>query len=254
MRFIRHIKNIFSLIKFAKTQTDDLPVLVYKHKSLIRRKLGDVDMQLQENKAVNLAKAAPRVRGIVIRPGEVFSFWKLVGSCTKNKGYKAGLTISKGSASSDIGGGMCQFTNLIHWLVLHSPLNIIEHHHHDGVDMFPDYGRVVPFGCGTSIMYNYLDYRFVNNTDITFQIITYTTATHLCGELRASTSLVHSYHVLEEDAHFTKIDDTYYRKNKIIKQVIDKETGNELERTILKQSHAKVMYDEKHIPEAAIKI
>jgi len=215
---------------------------------MIRRILGDVDMQLQENKAVNLALAAKKVNGIVIKPGSLFSFWKLVGSCTKRKGYKEGLIISKGRASSGIGGGMCQFTNLIHWLVLHSPLEIKEHHHHDGLDMFPDYGRKVPFGCGTSIMYNYLDYRFMNNTTQDFQLVIYTTDTHLCGELRTTAPLETSYHVLEEDACFVKKEDAFYRQNTIYKQVVDMHTGNEISREMIKKSNAKVLYDEKFIP------
>lgn len=51
-------------------------------------------MVLQENKAVNLAIAAPKVNGIIIRPNETFSFWKLVGSDSEKKGYKDGLTIT----------------------------------------------------------------------------------------------------------------------------------------------------------------
>ena len=246
MRLFRHVKNILSPAKFAKTKSEPLPILIYKHTSLIRRKLGDVDMQLQENKAANLALAAPKINGILIPPGKTFSFWQLVGPCTQKKGYKEGLTISSGKPAQGIGGGMCQFTNLIHWLVLHSPLDITEHHHHDGVDLFPDYGRKVPFGCGTSIMYNYLDYRFKNNTDSNFQIITYLTQTHLCGELRACSPLESSYHILEEDAHFEKIGEHYYRKNTIVKQTIDKRTGNELSREIIKKSHAKVMYPYPH--------
>lgn len=104
---------------------------------------------------------------------------------SKAKGYRTGLTIANETPSSGIGGGMCQMTNLIHWMILHTPLEIIEHHHHDGFDLFPDFNRQVPFGTGTSIVYNYLDYRFKNNTDQTFQLIIYVTDTHLCGELRA---------------------------------------------------------------------
>ena len=59
----------------------------------------------------------------------------------------------------------CQLSNLLHWMVLHSDLTITEHHHHDRFDLFPDDGRQVPFGMGTSIVYNYLDYR-VTNTSI----------------------------------------------------------------------------------------
>ncbi|MCV4732570.1 VanW family protein, partial [Escherichia coli] len=82
-----------------------------------------------------------------------------------------GLTIAGNEASKGIGGGLCQFTNLIHWMALHTELDIVEHHHHDRLDLFPDYGRQIPFGTGTSIMYNYLDYRLKNNTSITYQIV-----------------------------------------------------------------------------------
>lgn len=51
-------------------------------------------------------------------------------------------------AASGIGGGMCQFTNLIRRMVLHSPLDVVEHHHHSGLDLFPDFNRQVPLGGG----------------------------------------------------------------------------------------------------------
>ena len=247
LRILRRVRDFFKKVKFAKTKGVELPIILYKHSSLIRRKLGNVDMDLQENKATNLSIAAPKINGILIKPGETFSFWSLVGDCKRSKGYKEGMVISSGSPSKGVGGGMCQFTNLLHWLVLHSPLDIVEHHHHDGIDMFPDYGRQVPFGSGTSIMYNYLDYRFKNNTASTFQLITYTTDTHLCGEIRASDHQPFSYKIREEDAHFVEVDNTYFRRNKIIRRVIDKQTGVEVERKTIKQSNARVMYDSEFI-------
>ena len=90
----RHVKDFLHKTRFARERTEDsLPVLVYQHKSLIRRRLGNVNMQLQENKATNLALAVTHIDGLLIRPGEVFSVWKLVGRTTKQKGYKEGLTI-----------------------------------------------------------------------------------------------------------------------------------------------------------------
>lgn len=93
-------------------------------------------MKLQENKATNLSLAAPKINGIIIKPQEVFSFWKLVNKCTESRGYKEGLVIKSGNVDKGIGGGMCQFTNLIHWMILHSPLTIIEQHHHNHIDIF----------------------------------------------------------------------------------------------------------------------
>ena len=241
---IRRIKDLFSREHFAKTiQADPLPIVIYKHNSLIRRKLGNTQMELQENKATNLALATPKVNGILIRPNETFSFWHLVGSTTKAKGYKEGVTIANGQTRAGIGGGMCQFTNLIHWMVLHTPLTIVEHHHHDGIDLFPDYNRQVPFGTGTSILYNYLDYRFKNETDVTYQLVTYVTDTHLCGELRATKELPVKYHIKTENEHFARVGDTVYRRGKVYRTCIDKATGNELSCELIRENNAKVMYE-----------
>ncbi|GMQ57202.1 VanW family protein [Vallitalea sediminicola] len=234
---------------YANTyETRRLPIKIYEHKSLIRRQLGNVDMVLQENKATNLGLAAPRINGIIIKPQEVFSFWRLLGKCTKSRGYREGLVIRSGNTDKGVGGGMCQFTNLIHWMILHSSLTIIEHHHHNQIDIFPDYGRQVPFGTGTSIMYNYLDYQFVNNTDQTFQLITYASNEYLCGELRSEKSLEHSYHIVEQNSYFTQKKDGYYRNNEIYKKEINNRTGNLINKTLVTENHSKVLYDEQYIP------
>lgn len=240
----RKLIDAFSKRKFAVVkQAEKLPVLVYSHNSLIRRRLGNVDMELQDNKAINLSIAAPKVNSVIIRPGETFSFWKLVGATSSKKGYKKGLQIGNGRTMAGIGGGMCQFANLIHWMVLHSPLDIVEHHHHDQFDLFPDFNRQVPFGTGTSIHYNYLDYRFYNPTDITFQLIVYTTEEYLCGELRGERALPYSYHIEVKNEHFEKENDGIYRYGEIYRRVIDKVTGNVVDRELLRSNHARVMYD-----------
>lgn len=242
-QYFRHIKNLFTR-NLATIKSDNLlNFTIYKQSSLIRRKLGNVDPLLQDNKAINLGLASPKVSGILIKPGEVFSFWKLVGSCTTKKGYKEGLMISNGNITKGIGGGMCQFTNLIHWMILHTPMQIIEHHHHDGMDLFPDFGRQIPFGTGTSIVYNYLDYRFKNTTDITFQLIIYTSKEHLNGEVRASKPLDYKYHIKTEDEYFSKENGQVYRNGKVFKNCVDLKTGNLISRELIKINHAKVMYD-----------
>ena len=244
----RKLQDSTSSAVFAKTKSDSLlPFKVYEHKSLIRRRLGNVDMTLQENKAVNLSIAAPKVNKVIIYPGETFSFWHLVGKISEKEGYKTGLTIKSGEPDSDIGGGMCQFTNLIHWLVLHSPLTICEHHHHDGVDLFPDFGRVVPFGTGTSILYNYKDYRFRNDTEMTFQLEVFVDDEYLAGRLLCSDRLAYSYHIYVDDEFFSRENDIVYRNNKIYRKTVDVVSGNAVETEIIKKNHARVMYDTSNL-------
>ena len=245
---MRHIKNILGKEKLAKTkQKELLPVVIYKHNSLIRRKLGNVDLQLQENKAVNLSIAAPKITNIIIKPGETFSLWYLVGKCGKRQGYKEGLTIDNNKPSKGIAGGMCQLSNLIHWMILHTELEITEHHHHDNLDLFPDFKRVIPFGTGTSIMYNYLDYRFKNTTDKTYQLIIYTTDEYLCGELRSNKEEKYSYHIHAEDVFFSRENGIVYRNGKVYRTKIDKTTGNTIEKKLIRENHAKVCYDTSNL-------
>ena len=60
--FKRHMQNLFSGVKFARSKSADLlPVVLKKHQSLIRRTLNNVDTYLQENKAKSLAITAPKV-------------------------------------------------------------------------------------------------------------------------------------------------------------------------------------------------
>lgn len=204
-------------------------------------------MRLQDNKAVNLSLAAPKITGVLIRPGETFSLWRLVGRTSARRGYREGLMIKHGNPDRGIGGGLCQLSNLIHWLVLHTPLEIIEHHHHDGVDLFPDFGRQMPFGVGTSISYNYLDYRFRNTSDQTFQLVIFTDETYLNAELRAEKPLAVKYHIESRNEHFTKEDGIYFRNGEVWRHCVDKASGKVIESLLIKNNHARVMYDEAYV-------
>lgn len=243
----RHVYDLLRSIRFARERSSEsLPVLVYRHKSLIRRKLGVVDMQLQENKATNLALAVPHIDGVLIHPGETFSVWKLIGRTSPRRGFKVGLTIANGQPSEGVGGGLCQLSNLIHWMILHSQLTIVEHRHHDAIDLFPDYGRQIPFGTGTSISYNYIDYRVRNTTDNTYQLRLWVDDTYLCGELRAVAPQPYTYHIHAENEHFTREGNHVYRNGQVYRDTIDRTTGCHLDRQLLRTNHARVMYE---IPE-----
>ncbi len=246
---LRKLTDILKKESFSEEKSEEaLPLEICSYRSLIRRRLGQVDMRLQNNKAVNLSIAAPKVNGILIKPGETFSFWRLVGRDSRKNGYLEGLTISDGKVSSGTGGGMCQFTNLIHWLVLHSELTVTEHHHHDGFDLFPDFGRQIPFGTGTSIMYNYLDYRVHNYTDRVYQLLIKCDGEYLCGELRADKPQPLKYHIKAENERFIWEKGTVYRCGKVTRRGVDKRTGEVVFLETIRENHAKVMYDTADIP------
>lgn len=229
--------------RYASQRTiEKLPYRVKKHQSVLLKRLGESDMQWQINKVTNLAIALQQINGIVIQPGETFSFCKLVGRPTQRKGYLHGMELSFGEARPGIGGGICQISNLIHWLVMHSPLTVTGRYHHS-FDPFPDDGRVLPFGSGATVFYNYRDYQFTNNTKYTFQVNLWLTDKCLEGELRIDTELDYAYHVFEKDHAFLKVDGQFYRKNEIWREKILKfESGRVIDTELVTKNFARVTY------------
>lgn len=87
-RLKRYMDWIFSGKKFSLNKEMTLfSHMVFTHKTLLLRNLKDVDMWLQHNKVKNLKIAVKELNKVVIRPGETFSYWRLLGNTTSRKGY-----------------------------------------------------------------------------------------------------------------------------------------------------------------------
>ena len=237
----RKYKWRFGSNKYCKDKnTTSFTHKVFNHKSLILRPLKDVDMYLQENKRENLKIAIQHLNEIVIKPGETFSFWKLVGRPTKRKGYLEGLVLKSGSIDKDTGGGLCQLGNLLFWIFAHSPITIKERYRH-GYDVFPDINRKVPFGAGATLSYNYIDLQVKNETKNSFTIKLWLDKTHLNGELLSRDKIENEY-TIEERNHIMKqqIWGGYSRHNQIY-QLVSK--GNQIiQEKLIVENHAIMMY------------
>lgn len=243
----RHLKNLFSREKFSKTKAEPLPNVVTTHRSGLIKRAPGVDLRLQENKAVNIALACAQINGIVIRPGEVFSFCKTVGKTTKRKGYKEGRIIMGNRLRPGMGGGLCNLGNSIHRMILHSPMVVTEFHRHSDA-LAPDEGERIPFSAGTSVYYNYLDYRFKNTTDQCVQLLLWCRDEQLFGELRSERPYPYTYTLVEEDHHFRREGEKYYRISKIYRELTHRESGAPAGKELVLDNHSEVMYDYALIP------
>lgn len=241
--------------KFAKRiEKENLSCIWKGDAKVLLRQLHGVDMQLQRNKVTNLRLASQKIDGIVVKPGEEFSFWNLVGNDSKRKGYLEGLVISNGELKKGTGGGLCQMANMIHWLVLHTPLEVTEMHHHSDA-LFPDVKRRVPFGTGTSICYKALDYRFKNTTPYPVQLRVWLDDTMLYGEIRSTVPLTEKYRIIEEDHHYAQDEDgVFYRNSKVYRSILDKQTNREIKRELILNNHSRVLYDYDLIPKEEIRV
>lgn len=250
----KDIKDLFQKNHIAKQKNKENFKYIWKGDArIIRRKLYGVDMQLQINKAKNLELAGKEIDGLIIKPGEIFSFWNTIGNPTKRRGYLKGLTISSGQFGQNYGGGLCQMANLIHYLVLHTPLEVVELHHHTDA-LFPDFKRTVPFGTGTSVAYKTIDYRFKNTLDVPVQLRVWQDEVMLYGEIRSIKPLEIKYKLVEEDSFYRKEEDgIFYRNSKVYRLKIDKNTDKQVEKELILKNHSKVMYDYNLIPKEQIR-
>lgn len=231
-------KKKFAVVK----QTTKKPEIIAAHQTLLLRELKDVDMWLQHNKITNLKIAIKQINGVIVQPGETLSYWRLIGNTRKSKGYVEGMILYFGKVTVGIGGGLCQLSNLIYWITLHTPLQVTERHRHS-YDVFPDSNRSQPFGSGATCAYNYLDLQITNNTDQPYQLVLYLTDTHLVGEWRADNPATRNYEVYEKD-HLISLEywGGYVRHNSIYRRIYN--IQNELiDDEFITQNHAIMMYE-----------
>jgi vancomycin resistance protein VanW len=219
-----------------------LAVSVFAHQTPLLRRLKDVDMWLQHNKVTNLRLAIQRLDGLVIQPGETFSYWYSLGNPTKSKGYLPGLQLDQGRLKSATGGGLCQLSNLIFWISAHTPLTIVERWRH-GFDVFPDASRTQPFGSGATCAWNYIDLQLKNESDQPMQLKLWLDEEFLHGEWRVQHALPVRYEVYESDHLFRQEYWGYTRHNLIARRVIDAHTDELISEEPLVENHAIMMYN-----------
>ncbi len=220
---------------------DKLPFVYFAHKTILLRKLKDVDMWLQQNKIVNLRIAATRLNGVILRPGEIFSYWKLIGKPSKRKGYVDGMVLRNGRLMAGTGGGLCQMSNLIFWLTLHTPLTVIERHRH-GFDVFPDSNRMQPFGSGATCFYPHGDLMIRNDTQDTYQLNIEVGEEYLEGEWRVSARPQYRYEIVEKNHEMrSEYWGGYSRHNELYQQRFSLEGELPEEKLVVKNS-AIMMY------------
>lgn len=192
--------------KYAKEKSPELlPYTVYSASSCMLNENSGFDMEYQYNKVFNLKLAAKTLDRILIRPGETFSFWQLVGKADKKELYKDGLILINGEIVPSYGGGLCQISNLLFWVFLHTPLKIVERHGH-AVESFPSPDKEAVCGTDATINEGWLDLKVKNETAETFQISVSFDEKMIWGTILSDREPDKTYEVFNQSV-------SYFRKN-----------------------------------------
>ena len=116
------------------------------------------------NRLNNVRLSSEAIDGLVLLPGEEFSFNEVVGQRTVERGYRSAPIIVAGEFVPGIGGGICQTSSTIYAAIKPSELLVTERYRH---------GRRVtylPRDWDATVSWGRLDFKFVNNTDYPIRI------------------------------------------------------------------------------------
>jgi vancomycin resistance protein VanW len=228
-------------LRLESAAPDGFPHPVSGHATPLMRRLAGLDERLQRNKVINLRLAAERLDGLVLPPGQRFSFWWHVRAPSRRRGFTDGLVLDAGRLTSGVGGGLCQLTNLLYWMTLHTPLTVVERWRHSH-DVFPDAGRTQPFGSGATCAWPVLDLQIENRTTTSFRLGTELTRTELVGAWTADAAVQTRYEIYEAEHLITNdLPGVFVRHNAIRRRALNV-AGATVDDELIAVNHALMMY------------
>ena len=114
------------------------------------------ERELELGKVQNLRVAAAAIDGILLNPGELFSFWVAARRPRRAHGYVIGRELRGGCMIPSVGGGICQLTNALSRVAHAAGMEIVERDSHT---VHPP-GFFIDDATDATVFWNYIDFRF----------------------------------------------------------------------------------------------
>ncbi len=151
-------KNIPLITHFVEPEisTDNIQALG------IKEKIGEGQSNFRgspNNRIFNIKLATSKFDGVLIKPGEEFSFVKTLGPVDEKSGYKEELVIKKNETIPEFGGGVCQVSTTMFRAALNSGFEIVERRNHAYPVQYYS-----PQGTDATVYIPRPDLRYLNNT------------------------------------------------------------------------------------------
>ncbi|RCX16097.1 vancomycin resistance protein YoaR [Anaerobacterium chartisolvens] len=141
-----------------KITTADVHSRLFKDNLYTMKTHFNTNTENNLNRSQNIKIAASKINGIILAPGQIFSFNETVGKRTVDAGYKDAYIYKSGKVVSDLAGGICQVSSTLYNAVLHSDLEVVERRNHMFSVVY------VPEGRDATVFYGSTDFRFKNST------------------------------------------------------------------------------------------
>lgn len=165
---LERLKNGETITLKIITLTPDI-TLEALNERLFNHTLGEYSTQYSvsaKNRSRNVELAASKINGVILAPGEDFSFNSTVGERTKANGFLDAPVFENGETVQGAGGGVCQVSSTLYSAVLYADLEIVTRRNHSLTVAY------VPKGQDATVAYGTIDFQFKNNTEYPIKIST----------------------------------------------------------------------------------
>ncbi len=156
------------VVKIPLSITQPKVLTKYLEVNLFKYCLAEVETHFSPKKVErtsNVRLAASFVNGTILNPGEEFSYNKVVGQRTTERGFKAAAIFAQGEVVDGIGGGICQVSSTLYMAALRANMKINERKNHA---FYVDYA---PKGEDATVVYGSIDFRFENTSEYPIKIV-----------------------------------------------------------------------------------
>lgn len=112
----------------------------------------------------NIKLATEKIDGLVMMPGDVFSYNETVGQRTEEAGFQPAGAYADGEVVQEVGGGICQVSSTLYCATMYSQLETVSRTNH--------YFKVgyLDFGMDATVSWPKPDFKFKNNRDYPIKI------------------------------------------------------------------------------------
>lgn len=150
------------------------------------------------NRSANVKLSAQKIAGKLLYPGQVFSYNETVGPREKSQGFKEAMELINGEFVPGVGGGVCQVSSTLYNAVLLAGLAIVERTNHSKPLAY------VPLGRDATVVYNVLDFKFVNSSQAPLMIMAETSGNKLCVGIFGQRVLEKNIDIITTEQHIVQ--------------------------------------------------
>lgn len=117
-----------------------------------------------KGRTTNVKLAAQKINGVILNPGEVFSFNDTVGKRTAEAGFENATIYTSNGMEDGLGGGICQVSSTLYNATLYADLETVERRNHKYKVTY------VKLGTDATVAWGSIDFRFKNSRNYPVKI------------------------------------------------------------------------------------